>query len=95
MLPFKSKGNEGILTQHDDVIAAVHEPVDEMQAVTTFYGAPTGAQGAGAPRRGNAGGPRQTPWPCIAMCTTLIRGGPHLRTAAHNAAGNILRPPKS
>jgi hypothetical protein len=49
-----------------------------MQAVATFYGAPTGAPGAGAPRSGNAGGPRQTPWPCIAMCATLIRGGPHL-----------------
>src|SRR5258708_1837434 len=38
------------------------------------YGARTGAPGAGAPRGGNAGGPRPTPWPCIAMCTTLIRG---------------------
>jgi len=37
--------------------------------VSVLRGAPTGAAGAGAPRRGNASGPRQTQWSCIAMCT--------------------------
>jgi hypothetical protein len=50
----------------------VHESVDEVQAVASSTARPLARQERG--RRG-AVTPRPTPWPCIAMCTTLIRGG--------------------